>query len=198
VRSRRQRFEVERAAGKFTAGDPHLAAMEAMAAKADGLSKTDRMQLDFALGKAYGDLQDYGRSFSHLLAGNASKRSTISFDEASTFALFDRIEAIFTAELIAQKSGGGDPSCTPIFVLGMPRSGTTLIEQIIASHPMVHGAGELQTLNDVILNVRGPRRRHDSLSEFRAGTRRVGVAADRRALCRGGARSRAVRRARHR
>jgi hypothetical protein len=156
VRSRRQRFEVERAAGKFTPGDPHLAAMEAMAAKADGLSKTDRMQLDFALGKAYGDLQDYGRSFSHLLAGNASKRSTISFDEASTFVLFDRIEAIFTAELIAQKTGDGDPSCTPIFVLGMPRSGTTLIERIIASHPMVHGAGELQTFNDVILNVRGP------------------------------------------
>ncbi len=141
---------------KFTPGDPHLAAMEAMAAKADGLSKTDRMQLDFALGKAYGDLKDYGRSITHLLAGNASKRSTISYNEASTFALFDRIEAVFTGELIAQKSGGGDPSRLPIFVLGMPRSGTTLIEQIIASHPMVHGAGELQTFNDVVLTVRGP------------------------------------------
>jgi hypothetical protein len=141
---------------KFAPGDPHLAAMEAMAAKADGLSKTDRMQLDFALGNAYGDLKDYGRSFTHLLAGNASKRSTISYDEASNFALFDRIEAVFTGELIAQKSGGGDPSRMPIFVLGMPRSGTTLIEQIIASHPMVRGAGELQTFNDVVLTVRGP------------------------------------------
>ena len=58
--------------------------------------------------------------------------------------------------MIAEKSGGGDASPIPIFVLGMPRSGTTLVEQIIASHPMVHGAGELQTLNDVILTVRGP------------------------------------------
>jgi hypothetical protein len=58
--------------------------------------------------------------------------------------------------LIAQKSGAGEPSRMPIFVIGMPRSGTTLIEQIIASHPLVHGAGELQTFNDVILTVRGP------------------------------------------
>jgi tetratricopeptide (TPR) repeat protein len=141
---------------KFTPGDPHLAAMEALAAKTDGLSKSDRMQLDFALGKAYADLKEHSRSFRHMLAGNAGKRATIAYDQTSTFALFDRIEAAFTRELIAAKSGGGDPSRMPIFVIGMPRSGTTLIEQIIASHPMVHGAGELQTLNDVILNVRGP------------------------------------------
>jgi len=141
---------------KFVAGDPHLAAMEALAAKSDGLSKTDRMQLDFALGKAYADLKDYLRSFRHLRAGNAAKRATIAYDETSTFALFDGIERIFTPDLIKAKSGGGDPSPAPIFVLGMPRSGTTLLEQIIASHPMVHGAGELQTFNDVVLTVRGP------------------------------------------
>ena len=70
--------------------------------------------------------------------------------------MFDRIEAVFTRELIAAKSGGGDESPMPIFVLGMPRSGTTLIEQIIASHPLVHGAGELGELNEVVLTVRGP------------------------------------------
>ena len=69
--------------------------------------------------------------------------------------LFDCIEAVFGGELIKAKSGGGDPSTMPIFVIGMPRSGTTLIEQIVASHPLVHGAGELQTFNDVILEVRG-------------------------------------------
>ena len=130
--------------------------MEKLAAKADGLSKTDRMQLDFGLGKAYADLEDHDRSFRHLLAGNAAKRSTIAYDEQATFALFDRIEALFTRELIEAKSGSGDPSPLPIFVIGMPRSGTTLIEQIIASHPVVYGAGELQTFNDVILTVRGP------------------------------------------
>ncbi len=141
---------------KFAPGDKHLAAMEALAAKPDGLSNTDRMQLDFGLGKAYADLKDYSRSFRHLLAGNAAKRATIAYDEQSTFAQFERIEAIFTRELIARTSGGGDPAALPIFVIGMPRSGTTLVEQILASHPLVHGAGELQTLNDVILTARGP------------------------------------------
>jgi tetratricopeptide (TPR) repeat protein len=140
---------------KFKPGDAHLAAMEALAAKPDGLSKTGRMQLDFALGKAYADLRDYGRSFRHLLAGNAAKRATITYDESAVFALFDRIEQIFTPELIAAKSEGGDASAMPIFVIGMPRSGTTLVEQIIASHPNVHGAGELQSLNDVVVTVRG-------------------------------------------
>jgi hypothetical protein len=120
---------------KFSPGDPHLAAMEAIAAKTEGLSKTDRIHLDFALGKAYADLKDYPRSFKHLVEGNAGKRATIAYDETSALALFDRIEAVFTRELIAAKSGGGDESPMPIFVLGMPRSGTTLIEQIIASHP---------------------------------------------------------------
>jgi tetratricopeptide (TPR) repeat protein len=141
---------------KFAPGDPHLDAMEALAAKTEGLSKTDRMQLDFGLGKAYADLKDYPRSFKHLFVGNAVKRATIAYDEKSTFALFDRIEAVFTKALMKAKAGGGDPSAMPIFIIGMPRSGTTLTEQIIASHPLVHGAGELQTLNDVILTVRGP------------------------------------------
>ena len=65
----------------FTPGDSHLTAMEALAAKADGLSKTDRIQLGFALGKAYADLKDYPRSFAHLRDANALKRSTISYDE---------------------------------------------------------------------------------------------------------------------
>src|SRR5262249_32581459 len=120
---------------KFAKGDPDLAAIEELAAKTDGLTKTDRIQLDFALGKAYGDLKDYKRSFTHLLAGNAAKRATISYDEIAICALFDRIEAVFTPERIAQMSGHGDRSCLPILILGMPRSGTTLIEQIIASHP---------------------------------------------------------------
>jgi tetratricopeptide (TPR) repeat protein len=141
---------------KFVPGDLHLVAMEQLAASPNGLSKTDRMQLDFGLGKAYADLKDHDRSIRHLLAGNAAKRSTIAYDEQATFALFDRIESLFTRDLIAAKSGGGDPSPLPIFVIGMPRSGTTLVEQIIASHPVVYGAGELQSFNDVVLTVRGP------------------------------------------
>jgi tetratricopeptide (TPR) repeat protein len=138
----------------FKPGDPYIAAMESLLAKGEGLSKIDRMHLDFALGKAYADLKDYRRSFSHLLAGNAAKRTAISYDERSTFVFFDRLETVFTHDLIATRSGGGDASPMPIFVLGMPRSGTTLVEQIIASHPMVHGAGESQTLDELVLIVR--------------------------------------------
>ncbi|HZR90137.1 MAG TPA: tetratricopeptide repeat protein [Bradyrhizobium sp.] len=151
---------------KFVAGDPHLVAMEALAAKRDGLSPIDRMQIDFALGKAYADLQDYPRSFQHLKAGNAAKRAMIAYDETTTFALFDEIERIFTPDMIKAKAGSGDASPLPIFVLGMPRSGTTLIEQVIASHPMVHGAGELQIFNDVILAVRGTEGRTIPYPEF--------------------------------
>ena len=108
-----------------------------------------------------------------MLAGNAGKRATIAYDEPATFALFDRIEAVFTARSDEAKSGGGDPSAMPIFVIGMPRSGTTLVEQIIASHPLVHGAGELQTLNDVILDSARAGRQHAALSGIRAGARRA-------------------------
>ena len=127
---------------KFTPGDAHLAHMEALSARTEGLSQTDRLHLDFALGKAYADLDDHSRAFAHLLKGNTRKRAMISYDEKAAFAFFDRIEAAFSPELIAAKSGAGVPSARPIFILGMPRSGTTLVEQIIASHPMVHGAGE--------------------------------------------------------
>ena len=137
----------------FGPGDAHLEGMKLLAGS-EGLSNNDRIQVHFALGKAYADLKEFRRSFQHLTAGNAAKRSTIAYEEAAIFALFGRIEGIFTSELIAAKTGGGDLSRLPIFVFGMPRSGTTLVEQIIASHPAVHGGGELSTLMDLIQSAR--------------------------------------------
>ncbi len=140
---------------KFSPGDPLLTAIESLAARAEGLSKSDRLQLDFALGKAYADVEDFDRSFAHLARGNGAKRSTIAYDEVSALALFDRIEAVFTPQLISAKSDAGDLSSLPIFVIGMPRSGTTLVEQILASHPKVYGAGESELLNSLITAARG-------------------------------------------
>ena len=139
---------------KFAPDDPHLAAMEALAEGGDPLSDTDQLQLDFALAKAYADTKQHRRSFEHLLRGNAGKRAQIKYDEPAVIELFDRIEAVFTPEAIARRAAVGDPTRVPIFVIGMPRSGTTLIEQILASHPDVHGAGELKTMNDVVNEVR--------------------------------------------
>jgi tetratricopeptide (TPR) repeat protein len=137
---------------KFAAGDPHLAAMQDLERTAN-LSPTERMQLDFALGKAYADLKDHARSFEHLLRANAGKRAQIAYDEAATLGLFARIEQVFTPALIKEKSREGDPAHLPIFVIGMPRSGTTLVEQILASHPLVHGAGELKVLDEIAGSV---------------------------------------------
>ena len=140
---------------KFAPGDPYLAAMERLAAN-ENVPKSERPYLHFALGNAYRDVEDYRRSFHHLAAGNAALRAQTKYDEESTLAMFRHIERVFTPALIAAKSGSGDPSSVPIFVVGMPRSGTTLVEQILASHPLVHGGGELSLFGEVMLTVRGP------------------------------------------
>jgi tetratricopeptide (TPR) repeat protein len=165
---------------KLSHGDRALLAMEALEAKKDELSKTDRLRLDFAFGKVFADLKDFDRSFARLVKANAAKRSTVSYNEGETIALFERIEVVFTAEMIRARSGGGYPSPAPIFVIGMPRSGTTLAEQIIASHPMVHGGGELQALSDIVLAVRGPNREKATYPEFveaidPSGLRQIGA-----------------------
>ena len=115
--------------------------MEGLARDLACLSEEEQIALHFALGKAYADLEQHQRSFSHLRAGNALKRRRVSYDEARTFGVFDRIRASFSPALMRAKGGAGDPSQVPIFVVGMPRSGTTLIEQILASHSKVFGAG---------------------------------------------------------
>lgn len=137
---------------RFAPGDVQLAAMEALLL-AGTASPEDSPYLEFALGKAYADTGDHARAFQHWQNGNTLKRTQIKYDEAETVALFDDIEAIFTPALIAAKQGHGDPSALPIFVLGMPRSGTTLIEQILASHPDVQAAGEVKILDDVLNTV---------------------------------------------
>ncbi|HLH97364.1 MAG TPA: tetratricopeptide repeat protein [Xanthobacteraceae bacterium] len=139
---------------EFVQGDRHLAAMQALVH--ENLSSADSSMLYFALGKAYADLNDHARAFEHWLQGNALKRSRIVYDEARTIAEFERIKAVFTPALIKEKEGHGDPSAVPIFVLGMPRSGSTLVEQILASHPLVHGAGELRAFGEALSALNGP------------------------------------------
>ncbi|HEV8028770.1 MAG TPA: sulfotransferase [Stellaceae bacterium] len=133
-------------ATKVKADEPWLAAMEKLASDSDGLKPRDRAGLHFALAKTSEDLERHDEAFRHMLAANALKRREIAYDEARTFARFARIRELVTAELLRQKAGSGDPSRAPIFILGMPRSGTTLVEQILASHPDVFGAGEIDDL----------------------------------------------------
>lgn len=129
--------------------DAELAAMEARHADAPAGS-LERMQISFGLGKAHDDLRDYERAFDYFAEGNAIRRKGIAYDAARTRAEFEAMKATFTKEFFATRQPSAISDDTPIFVVGMPRSGTTLIEQIIASHPQVFGAGELTILKTAV------------------------------------------------
>ena len=129
--------------------DPELAGMEAQHARAPAGS-LERMQLSFGLGKANDDLKDYPRAFDYFAEGNAIRRKGIDYDAERTRAEFEAMKATFNAGFFEKHKPGSIADDTPIFVVGMPRSGTTLIEQIIASHPKVYGAGELSILKTVV------------------------------------------------
>lgn len=140
---------------RYAAGDRYIAALEALATDPASLAVHDRVCLHFALAKAYADIGRPADEFSQLLAGNALKRSCIPYDEAATLGRLDRVREVFTAGLIDAAGGAGDPSPVPIFIVGMLRSGTTLLEQILASHPGIFGGGELKLFEQATAAVRG-------------------------------------------
>lgn len=119
-----------------------IAAMEAGLAR-DDIGDEDRFHLDFALGKAFEDRRDPVRSFAHYQAGNALRRTRISYDANETTTFVDRSVAVLTPDFLEARRGQGCTMPDPIFVLGMPRAGSTLIEQILASHSLVEGTTEL-------------------------------------------------------
>jgi tetratricopeptide (TPR) repeat protein len=131
---------------KTREGDANFAALQARTEEAVSSSPTTAVSMHFALGKCYEDLKQYDQAFEHFIAGAKLKRQRVPYSPENQDKLVDNIRQIFSAERIAALSGQGDPTDVPIFVLGMPRSGTTLTETIIASHPDVYGAGELPDL----------------------------------------------------
>jgi tetratricopeptide (TPR) repeat protein len=140
---------------RFDKGDPDLARLEALAHNVEALPVKQQVDLHFALAKAYEDTGQRDNTIRHLLAGNALKRRQIDYDEAAALDALKRIRKVFTSELMQTFAGAGEPSAVPVFIVGMPRSGTTLIEQIIASHPQAFGGGELPSLNVVAAGI-GP------------------------------------------
>ena len=138
----------------FGPGDPHLHAMEKLATEDSSLSLDERVNLHFALGSALADVARHDLSFEHFRTGNALKRKQIVYDEATFMAKIDRIRTVFTPELMRARAGLGDSSTVPVFIVGMSRSGSTLVEQILASHPDVFGAGELDHFAQVVQSVR--------------------------------------------
>ncbi|MGD1016585.1 MAG: sulfotransferase [Roseiarcus sp.] len=135
-------------------GDRRLAAMEDLAGEMASLPLDDQINLNFALARAYRDLGDPERSFPRLAAGTALKRKMIAYDEARALEGFERAETTFTGELMRRAATCGESSAAPVFIVGMPRSGTTLIEQILASHPNVFAAGEIDDFAVVLEDLR--------------------------------------------
>jgi Tfp pilus assembly protein PilF len=136
----------------FHRSDADLVALETLARRKD-LPANKAPHVHFALAKAFEDSGDYVRAFEHMSKGNALRRRQIHYDENSAVQLFQRLRNVFDHSLFDRLQGEGDPSSVPVFVLGMPRSGSTLIEQILSSHPQIHGAGELNELNAAVRGV---------------------------------------------
>ncbi|MBT4046364.1 MAG: tetratricopeptide repeat protein [Rhodospirillaceae bacterium] len=139
---------------KFTEYDDDIQAMERSYA-APGISDEHRMLLAFGLGKAFEDLQQYEKAFDCFAEGNAIVRGSYDYSIEGHGNDFKKIEAVFDVELFARHDSGGCSDETPVFIVGLPRSGTTLVEQILASHPQVHGAGELELLGRIASDAFG-------------------------------------------
>ena len=111
--------------------------------------KLQHVHLQFALGKGFGDLADYAASFRHYQAANRLRAELAPYDAQTTRALVDSMSTLLTPASLAKRHEWGCSYTDPIFIVGMPRSGSTLVEQILASHPLVEGVGELLELSEI-------------------------------------------------
>ncbi len=131
----------------ITRGDDGLLQEMQSALATPGLEAGQRLRVHLAIGKAAEDLGDYALAMQHFDAADAVRRGAASFDSAAFSILIDRLIARCTPELIARASELGSSDATPVLIIGMPRSGTTLVEQIVSMHPEVGAGGELNFWN---------------------------------------------------
>jgi len=141
---------------RFDAGD--IAAMRAQLARGD-LGDEQRLHFDFALGKALEDAGDYERSFRHYLDGNALRRTLVPYSADDNAGRGRAARRVYSREFFAAREGWGCDAQDPVFIVGMPRAGSTLVEQILSSHPAVEGTMELP---EIISLARVLRRRAES------------------------------------
>lgn len=134
----------------FSFSQADIAAMEAVISRPQ-LGDDDKLRIHFALGKAYEDVGEDRRSFDHYAKGNAIRSGQLRHDPAKVTDLIANIERTVTRDLLRSRSGAGCQANDPIFIVGMPRAGSTLVEQILASHPLIEGTAELP---DIIVIAR--------------------------------------------
>ena len=140
--------------------DPCFGRLEEIYAGRESLAPEDRIDLDFVMGRAMESVGQYDRSFGAYAEGNRLYYQTHPFDEDHEDRRLERLRGLFTAELfkqfaaLANSTPPARDEQVPVFIVGMPRSGTTLIEQILSSHPALHGAGELPLLGELVGKAR--------------------------------------------
>jgi tetratricopeptide (TPR) repeat protein len=138
----------------FKADHELVVQMEAILAEAEKPQSERYLPLYYALAKAYEDAGDYRKALEYYGIGSRLRRSQLKYDEAETFAFFDQIKATFSRESFANPAWPGNAAKEPVFIIGMPRSGSTLVEQVLSSHPQVYGAGEIKVLSQVLGSLR--------------------------------------------
>jgi len=142
-----------------------LAAQPAMPPAVGAIADPGEAQVHFALGRAYEQRTDWARSFRHYAAGNAARRKRAPFDVARFEEKSRRIAALFDEPLFERYHGGGCIDPAPIFIVGLPRSGSTLVEQILASHSQVQGTMELPNLVSIVRELDRRDGRRDTYPE---------------------------------
>lgn len=138
---------------RFSADD--VQAMHDLFAR-DDLPSEEHMLIGFALGKALEDAGDHEASFAHYAEGNRLKRKASPYNHPFLTDQIGRSRRVFTPAFFAEREGAGDPSPDPIFIVGMPRAGSTLVEQILGSHPAVEATAELSDLTRTVLRIDAP------------------------------------------
>lgn len=132
--------------------DDDIQAMEKLLNKPDATDR-QKMLLYFGLGKAFEDIKQYDKAFKYLLDGNRIQRNTFKYSISDDEVFFKKLIDVFDKNFFAHREGYGVIENTPIFILGMPRSGTTLVEQILSRHHQIRGAGELNDLKQILLTT---------------------------------------------
>ena len=140
---------------KYKDNDEHFKKMENLYKDFNLMKNHDKINLCFALGKAHEDIKNYDKAFDFYKQGNSISRKIIKFDITNEHIKFENIKKQFNDKIFEKfkNLGSSDKSC--IFIVGMPRSGTTLVEQILSNHPKVFGADEVEFLPNVINKIFG-------------------------------------------
>ena len=146
--SRRQLASVK----KFEATDREIVELQRLLKKEDG-SDEQRAELHFALAKAYDDVREFDKAFFSLQAANQIVRNSLPYSAERNTQYVNGIIETYSRDFFEERRSFGSYSELPIFIIGMPRSGTSLVEQIIASHPRVGGAGELMKLHEIVTGL---------------------------------------------